>query len=126
MRNLFFTDLYVKVHENKFEIKNISENGSWVSGCPDAPYTTDRLLVGTFSAAEPALRKLIKRVRPKSWIKKSARVVIHPMSKFEGGLSEVEQRLLKELALGAGAFKVALHVGYELTDSEAIKLLDSL
>jgi len=40
-------------------------------------------------------------------------------------LSEVEERIFKELALGAGAIKVALHIGSELTDSEAVKLIGS-
>jgi len=126
MKYFFVTDLYIKIHENKFEIKNVTENGRWASAYPDSPYTTDRLLVGTFSAAEPALRGLVKSALPKSWIKKRPRVVMHPVSKVEGGLSEVEERILRELALGSGAIKVALHVGSELTDSEALELIGSV
>ena len=40
--------------------------------------------------------------------------------KIEGGLTLVEQRALSELALGAGACKVFIWVGCELTDDEVI------
>lgn len=126
IKKLFTNDLYIKVGENKFEVKNISTNGNWESIYPESPFTTNRLLVGTFSAAEPALTKLIKSVLPKGFLSKSPQVVIHPVERVEGGLSEVEERIFRELALGSGAFKVALHVGPELTDSEAVKLIGSV
>jgi len=46
--------------------------------------------------------------------------VIHPMEKVEGGLTSIEQRALRELASGAGAHKVFIWVGCELTDDEII------
>lgn len=48
------------------------------------------------------------------------------MELIEGGLSEVEKKICKELALGARAFKVALHTGAELTGSEAKQLIHSV
>jgi len=125
IKKLFTNDLYIKVSENKFEAKNISMNGGWKTVFPELPFTTSRLLVGNFSNAESALTKLVKCVLPKSIISKRPHVVIHPLSRVEGGLSEVEERIFKELALGAGAIKVALHIGSELTDSEAVKLIGS-
>jgi rod shape-determining protein MreB and related proteins len=62
---------------------------------------------------------------PKGFITKSPQVVIQPVAMIEGGLSEVEERIFKELALGSGAFKVVLHVGAELSDSEAVALIGS-
>ncbi|MFT5116659.1 MAG: hypothetical protein ACI9NY_000181 [Kiritimatiellia bacterium] len=125
MKKLFTNSLYIKVDKNKFEAKNISTNGNWETIYPASPYTTNRLLVGTFSAAESALTKLIKNILPKSIISKSPQVVIQPISMIEGGLSEVEERIFKELALGAGAFKVILHVGAALTDGEVVELIGS-
>lgn len=123
LSKLFTNDIYIKVSENRFEAKNLSANGGWESIVPDQPFTTDRLLVGTFSSAEPALTSLLKSISGNGIIKKSANVVIHPLTKVEAGLSEVEERIFRELALGAGAFKVTLHVGPELTDSEALQLI---
>lgn len=48
------------------------------------------------------------------------------MEKVEGGLSQIEDRIFRELAFGAGALKVVVHTGAELTDSQAIRLLDGV
>jgi hypothetical protein len=125
MQKLFTTILYVKVYANKFSVKNISECSHWLSACPEVEFTTERLLVGKFSTAEPILRKLVKGVLPKGLFTKRPMVVIQPIEKIEGGLSEVEERIFKELALGAGAIKVALHVGDELTDREVEVLINN-
>lgn len=122
-KKLFTNDLYIKVSENRFEAKNVSTNGAWEIISPDAPFSTERLLVGTFSNAEPALAKLIKKILPKTLIDRRPQVVIQPVSKVEGGLSEVEDRIFRELALGAGAIKAVVHVGSELSDEEVSDLI---
>lgn len=117
-------NLYVKVKKNRFEAKNLSTGEGWKSEVSIDPFTTERLLVGKFSSAESVLSKLIKNIQRKTFIKKSLRVIIHPIDMVDGGLPEAEERIFNELALGAGAFKVKLHLGKELSDSEAQKLLN--
>lgn len=41
----------------------------------------------------------------------------------EGGLSEVEERLFRELALGAGARKMALWTGQELRPDQVMDVI---
>jgi len=123
-KTLWTTDLYIKIGQNRFEAKNLSTNSRWESAYSEQPFTTDRLLVGTFTAAEPVLTQLVKSLLPKGFMKTSPRVVMHPVTMVDGGLSEVEERIFRELALGSGAFKAVLHVGSELSDSEAIKLIN--
>jgi len=48
--------------------------------------------------------------------------VIHPTEMVEGGLSEVEERVLRELALGAGARSVVVHVGLALAGCRVMAL----
>jgi hypothetical protein len=36
----------------------------------------------------------------------------------EGGLSEIEDRIFRELAIGAGARRISVWVGPELSDAE--------
>ena len=43
----------------------------------------------------------------------------------EGGLSEIEERILKEVAIGAGATKVVVWVGAPLTDADVKAKLKS-
>lgn len=124
IKELFTTDVYLKVRRNRFEAKNLSTGSGWESSIAQEPFTTVRLLVGKFSAAEPVLLKLIKEIQPKSLFKKRFKVVIQPMEMVDGGLSEVEDRIFRELALGAGAIKVIVHIGKELSDSEARDMLN--
>lgn len=123
IKELFTTDIYIKVRKNRFEAKNLSSNHGWESIHSELAFTTDRLLVGSFSVAEPVLTKLVKSINTGGLFRKSPQVVIQPMELVEGGLSEVEERIFKELALGAGACKVVLHIGSELTDNEAVQLI---
>jgi len=122
-KKLLVSDLYLKIRKNQFEIKNLSVGGAWQIAKPEAPFTTERLLVGHFNAAQTPLTQLVKEVMPSGMMKRSAQILIHPLEKTEGGLCEVEERIFTELGLGAGAFKVKLHIGHELSDSEALDLL---
>jgi hypothetical protein len=40
----------------------------------------------------------------------------------EGGLSEVEERALRELAMSSGARSVVVHIGAPLTDLEVVSV----
>ena len=121
------TYLYVQVLENKFIIQVLDNNESREIFLPEKNFTTKRLLVGDFSAAQDCLSKAIKRLAPKRlFTRKTAAVVMHPMEMYEGGLSEVEERILNELAFSSGAIKVALHTGATLTANEAKHKINDL
>lgn len=122
----FSVDLYIKIKENRFEAKKLTADGHWQSIVSQEPFTTPRLLVGSFSEAERALRQLLNQILVQGIFAKKPKVVIHPMEKVEGGLSQIEDRIFRELAFGAGALKVVVHTGAELTDSQAIRLLDGV
>ena len=121
------TYLYVQVLENKFIIQVLDNNESREIFLPEKNFTTKRLLVGDFSAAQDCLSKAIKRLAPKKlFTRKTAAVVMHPMEMYEGGLSELEERILNELAFSSGAIKVALHTGATLTAKEAKHKINDL
>lgn len=124
LKNFFANTLYVKIFANRFEILHI-ESGKMNSIIADRPFTTHRLLVGQFTEAAIELRKGIKLVyagRNKLFIASPA-ILIQPMEMFEGGLSQVEERALQELAMSVGARKAIVHVGNTLTDQEVIAKL---
>ena len=121
------TYLYIQVLENKFIIQVLDNNESREIFLPEKNFTTKRLLVGDFSAAQDCLSKAITRLVPKKLItRKKAAVVMHPMEMYEGGLSEVEERILNELAFSSGAIKVALHIGETLTAEAARHKINDL
>ena len=85
-----------------------------IQACTDAEYQTlvdevQALLRGRSAA-------LVKEVQ--QGLVLSVSIVIHPMERIEGGLSQIEERALRELAIGAGASRVAVWVGDALTDEE--------
>jgi|TARA_B110000037_G_scaffold94426_2_gene110907 rod shape-determining protein MreB len=121
------TYLYIQVLENKFIIQVLDNNESREIFLPEKNFTTKRLLVGDFSAAQDCLSKAIKRLAPKKlFTRKTAAVVMNPMEMYKGGLSEVEERILNELAFSSGAIKVALHTGATLTAKEAKHKINDL
>ncbi len=98
----------VKIFKDKIEI---SHNGTSKSYTPKTSFTTKRLLIGNFLPAVECLKRGLKEagivgffrlVRPS--------LDIYPMEMTEGGLSEVEIRVFREVAAGAGAKDAKVHV----------------
>jgi len=121
-RNIFKNTLYIKMHANRFDLKHI-ESGKLLSAPSDIPFTTSRLLVGEFLAADKTLRTAIQKLYKGRFFTTKPAVLIHPMEKCDGGLSQIEERVLNELAAGAGARKIIVWVGHTLSDSEVLDKL---
>jgi len=75
------------------------------------PFSHPRVLVADFQKAEKVLMHAFQALFATSWFAVSPRVVIQPMEKLEGGLTDIEIRALRELCLGAGAREVVVYVG---------------
>ncbi|GAB2902420.1 hypothetical protein GCM10027180_35900 [Microbulbifer echini] len=73
---------------------------------PIQPYTTTRLLVGTFLLAVECLKGGLKEIGATGLFKPKPILHLEAKEMSEGGLSEVEQRCLGEMAYAAGARKV--------------------
>ncbi len=78
------------------------------------PFSHPRLLVNDFNKAEKILQYGVREVCRAQRFRLSPIAVIHPYERLEGGLSGMECRLFRELALGAGARKAYLHIGDEI------------
>lgn len=119
---MFSDYVYVKINKNQFIIRHIKSNYE-TTVVAHEPFTTNRLLVGNFTNAERLLTEAVKKLYKGKWFKPAPFIVIHPLSMADGGLSEVEERAIHELAASAGASKVRVWVGKELTDEEVVNLL---
>ena len=120
LKELFISNVYVKIYKNKFTVKNVDKNIGVVINAIE-PFTTTRLLVGEFNNAEKLLKETLKKLFTGQWYAASPIIVIQPMEMIEGGLSPVEERVLRELAFGAGGRKVVVWVGKELSNEEVIE-----
>jgi len=109
--------VYVRIRRNQVSVRHPKSQRD-VTLQAAKPFTTTRLLVGDLLAAHETFVAAIKAALPASWWRPSPVVVVHPLEMIEGGLSEVEERLLKEVFLGLGAAKVIVWIGPELSDAE--------
>lgn len=117
LRGIVRSTLYVRVGPNRFHLRRV-ENAKEVVADSQEPFTTSRLLIGEFLPAEATLRAGMAQLRPGPVYLSDPAVVIHPLVMTEGGLSAVEHRVLMEVAHGAGARRVTVWVGHELSDGE--------
>lgn len=139
IRSLFSIDLLVELREEKISIKTFSsdisfevepyialektkkgeivkaigiEAKSLVSSNTRVlnPFKHNRSFISDFMCAEKILQHAIYSMNT-SKIRPSPRVIIHQLEKTEGGLTDIEERVLRELALGAGAREVVIYLG---------------
>jgi rod shape-determining protein MreB len=82
------------------------------------PFSHPRFLLSNFFVAEKLLQHAVYKLLGKFSIKPAPSMVMHPMEKLEGGLSQIEIRAFKELALGAGAYDVVVYSGDTLSNNE--------
>ncbi|HZX30100.1 MAG TPA: rod shape-determining protein [Rhodocyclaceae bacterium] len=81
-----------------------------------------RTLIADFTVAEQTLKLFVKKVLPRHFFALAPVLVIHPQSSLEGGLTQVEIRAFAELGIGAGARKVYVWEGPELSKGELHEL----
>jgi hypothetical protein len=122
-KQLLSNNIYMKVTKNQFWARHIENQKEAIETALE-PFTTNRLLIGEFTTAEKHLSAVIKKVHKGKWFSTSPVIVVHPMEMVDGGLSQIEERVFKELAAGAGARKVVLWLGHELSDHEIISLIN--
>ena len=113
---LFSNPVYVRVRRNQFRVRNLkSRREATFDAQP--PFTSTRLLIGQFLEAEQLLTRALKEMKG-GVLAQAPQVLIQPLEMSEGGLSEVEEHVLQEVALSAGASKAVVWFGPELSDDE--------
>ncbi|MGB6136004.1 MAG: hypothetical protein WBG74_05440 [Shewanella sp.] len=93
-------EIKVDVYSNKMVL---SSEGRSMTFHSKEPFTTTRLLIGKFYVAEECLKNAVKEFGAIGFFKRAPKIIIQPHEYLEGGLSDVEDRILREIALGAGA-----------------------
>ena len=111
---VFNTDLYVQVGINRVVARNVRTGESSAQASAQT-FSHPRMLVGSFTEAQATVKRAVAEAKG-SGLFKSLRVLMHPTELTSGGLSQVEERVLHELALGAGASKAVVWVGAVLSD----------
>ncbi len=118
---MFKTNIYVKVFENRVSAKNV-DSGILVERKSKEPFSHERALVGSFTEAGITIKAAVNEVKGSNFLN-VVRILIQPMEKNEGGLTEIESRVFRELALSAGGAKVVVWEGEALSDAAVIEKL---
>ena len=118
--------LYLKLSCNQMHLSHL-QSGRELNLQADPVFSNQRLLVADFAAAQQLLQRGIAELLPHRFLRLSRppQLLIQSLERLEGGLSQVEERILLELGLGGGARKVRLHLGAELDNAGVIAKLRS-
>ena len=100
-------ELKVDVYSNKMVL---SSEGRILTAVPCEPFSSSRLLIGNLTEAKKCLEKAVQDFGAISFLKASPTITIQPHEFIEGGLSEVEESLLSQVAYNAGAKEVRVVV----------------
>ncbi|MDC9821922.1 YjaA family stress response protein [Pectobacterium polonicum] len=116
------TILYIQIRKNKMVVRNPETHQEL--GDSSQVFSNTRLLVADFFRAEKVLKDLARKLIKRSWFKFGQDVlVIHALEMNEGGLSQVEQRILQEITVSTSprARLVMIENARVLTDEEVIE-----
>lgn len=86
------------------------------------PFKHPRTLISDFTTAQIVLRAFLKKLFEDRLFAAAPIVVLHPRVDAVGGFTQIEIRALHELAIGAGASKVVVWQGRELTKDQLAHL----
>jgi hypothetical protein len=114
----FFENIvYVRVKRNSLRVRHLG-SGRDASYQSAPPFSTERLLIGQFTIAESLLKRAFRETFSAALLKPAPYVLIQPLEMLDGGLSQVEERVLTEVAVGAGGSRIVVWVGPELSDED--------
>ncbi|POP42972.1 hypothetical protein CHU32_17230 [Superficieibacter electus] len=122
--------LYIQIRKNHIILRDV-EHKKEVSG--QARFSNTRLLIAEFFQAEKVLFDLIQQIYPPTWLNRLLRtrrfdIVVSALEMNEGGLSQVEERILQEVVAGATAMKyrqLKIHAQtHPLSDSAVLAMLE--
>jgi hypothetical protein len=118
------TPVYIKILNNKIEIKDL-RTGKSISRESSAHFSSTRLLIADFNVAELFIRSVLKELlSPQKIFQRSLKIVIQQMENLEGGLSESEKRILRDIGEQIGGVHVVLVDNTRpLSEAEALSKL---
>nr|WP_302176051.1 hypothetical protein [uncultured Hydrogenophaga sp.] len=108
--------IYVQVFADRFVAFN-SDSGVRAEAQRDPASVSPRMLIADFAVAQEQIKALVNTVRRGL---RAPHLLMHPMERIEGGITQVEHRVFVELGLGAGASRVRVHSG-EVLAGDAIR-----
>ena len=114
------TILYVRIRRDEFDIRNPGTDQRTITRSLNG-FSSERLLIANFSEAEATFIKAVKASSASGMLASPAAfILMHPLEIISGGLSEVEDRVLRDLAARCGR-SCGIWLGAELSDEEVLQ-----
>jgi len=116
----YFSLFYIQILKDEFLLFDANTE---VSLNITGNFSGQRTAVANFTIAEKLLSQALKELISKKssrFLAPSPIIIMHPKYLCEGGLSQVEERVLKELAFSSGAMKVYIWEGADLTAKQLL------
>jgi rod shape-determining protein MreB len=79
------------------------------------PFSHPRVLFSDFYVGEKILLHAFSTFAKHQFLRVAPKTIVHPMEKIEGGLTMIEVRAFRELALGAGSIESKVYLGNPLS-----------
>ena len=113
--------LYVQVRQDRMIVRKVG-SGQSIDRMAPQPFSHPRTLLGNFVNAESFLQSLVGELKGGFLLRPV--MLIHPLERIEGGLTQIEERAFHELGMGAGASRVKVWSGpAALSDAEVTEQL---
>ena len=119
---MFRVPVYIRIWSNRMMVRNVAA-GREVQVEPERPFSTSSLLLGQFHSAVETMKRGLREAKAGAGFFSAPEVLIQPMEMIEGGLSEVEDRVLREVPAASGAKKVVVWLGDQLDDERVRQYL---
>ncbi len=96
-------DLYIRFYPGRVVVSDPASGAEHeITG---SGFDHPRMPVGDFGAASAALNDAIRRIAP-SKLHRPRRVLLHVPHEWEGGLNEVDARVIKDLSMSAAGIGI--------------------
>jgi rod shape-determining protein MreB and related proteins len=87
----------------------------------ERPFGHPRSLFSDFTLGEQLVRTFIRMLFGKKLFAPNPIAIVHPQVNPEGGFTQIEFRVMKELLIGAGASQVYIWLGRPLSDDDLLQ-----
>lgn len=114
--------VYIRLYVNKIELRHLDEDQNISRSCSNH-FSNERLLIANVSNAIKFIKELLTEIHNERLIKSALVVLIQPMEKIEGGLSEVEKMIFNDLVEQIGGRYSFIHETQEKLSDKEVRTL---
>jgi hypothetical protein len=114
--------IHIRLYTDKVIIRQLEKDVT-IERTSDVPFSNARMVLANFKSADIFIRGILDEIYAGQRLAPSIKILIQPMEKLEGGISQVEDRSFSDLGMQLGGKSVFIHSTQEDLDDAGIKEL---